>query len=356
MTDPRLVLIQDSLSRVYCGNTLAQYLTALGELLACLLLLFVVEKVVLRRLERWARGTETKLDDLLILIVRWAFSPLLMVGALALSLKGLSLPANVQSLVGLLWAAFLTIFGVRAALALILHVLTDSWAAGRADETSALQSVVPILKIVLWTLGLVFFLDNVGVKVSAVVAGLGVGGVAIALSAQAVLGDLLSHVAILFDRPFAIGDFITVDDFSGTVDRIGIKTTRLRSVSGELLVFPNSSLTSSRIRNFKSMRKRRVLFGFGVVYETPTETLREIPAVVRKIVEETPDAEFERAHFASYGDSSLNFEVVYHVVTGDYTRYMDAQQAINFRLKEELERRRVGFAYPTRMVYTAPAP
>ena len=169
-----------------------------------------------------------------------------------------------------------------------------------------------------------------GFDISALVASLGIGGVAIALASQGVLQDLFSYFSILLDRPVQIGDFIIVGDFVGTVEHIGIKTTRMRSLSGEQLIIANTELTGSRIRNFNPMEERRIVFTIGVTYDTGFKHLQEIPNFIQGIIEATKNTRFDRCHFSSYRDSSLNFETVYYMTTSDYTAYMDAQQHINY--------------------------
>lgn len=348
--------MKDFLAKIYLGNSVAQYATALGVLMGSLVALFIAERVLLRRLERWAAATTTTLDDLVVGMVRKAFIPLLTAGAFILSLQGLVLPSALRKGVVLAWTALLTVFAVRCILSVISHVLKERWNGGRPGASQAVHAVLPFIQVLAWTVGLVFFLDNAGVKISAMVAGLGIGGIAVALAAQAALGDLFSYVAILLDRPFAIGDFIVVDDLMGTVEGIGVKTTRIRSLTGEILVIPNSALTGSRIRNFQAMARRRVVFTLGLVYETPSEKLKEVPGLLRSIIEAAPDTVFDRAHFFSYGESSLDFEAVYFVQTGDYNRYMDIRQTINFAIKDEFDKRGLAFAYPTRTLYTASVP
>ncbi|PSO81847.1 MAG: mechanosensitive ion channel protein MscS, partial [Cyanobacteria bacterium QS_4_48_99] len=174
-----------------------------------------------------------------------------------------------------------------------------------------------------------FLLGNLGFDISALVASLGIGGVAIALASQGVLQDLFSYFSILLDRPVQIGDFIIVGDFVGTVEHIGIKTTRMRSLSGEQLIIANTDLTGSRIRNFNPMEERRIVFTISVTYDTGFKQLQEIPNFIQGIIEATKNTRFDRCHFSSYRDSSLNFETVYYMTTSDYTAYMDAQQHIN---------------------------
>ncbi|MEA2086792.1 MAG: mechanosensitive ion channel family protein [Candidatus Caldatribacteriota bacterium] len=218
------------------------------------------------------------------------------------------------------------------------------------SKKQVLKGVITILNLVAWSIAIIILLDNLGIKVSALVAGLGIGGIAIALAAQTLLGDFFSYFIIFFDRPFKIGDFIIVGDYLGTVDHIGLKTTRIHSLSGEQIVFSNQDLTNSRVRNYKRMDRRRVSFQFGVVYQTSLEQLKKIPRIVEDIITNVSETSFDRAHFASYGDFSLNFEVVYYVHGNDYNKYMNIQQEINFQLKEAFEKQEIEFAYPTQTV------
>jgi small-conductance mechanosensitive channel len=190
-----------------------------------------------------------------------------------------------------------------------------------------------------------------GIEVTGLVAGLGVSGVAVAFAAQAILKDVFSYFSIFLDKPFEIGDFIILDSFMGTVEHIGIKTTKVRSLGGEQLIFANADLTNARVRNFKRMWERRVVFRFGLLYETPAAQLREVPSIVRQIIESLYQSKFDRCHFFQFGDYSLIFETVYYVSSNDYNTYMDIQHEINLKLKEALEERGMGFAYPTQSVY-----
>lgn len=204
---------------------------------------------------------------------------------------------------------------------------------------------------VLWVLIALIALDRLGFNVTALIAGLGVGGVALALAVQSILGDLFACAAIALDKPFVVGDFIVVDSLRGTVENVGLKTTRVRSLDGELLVFSNADLLKSRLRNFKRMSERRIQFGIGVVYATPADKLRRIPAWLREAVEAQPNARFDRAHFKEYGDSALGFEVVYYVLTPDYNAYMDLQQSLNLAIYERFAAEEVEFAFPSHTVF-----
>jgi small-conductance mechanosensitive channel len=220
-----------------------------------------------------------------------------------------------------------------------------------AASVTTFAAVAFIGRILLWGVVLLVALANMGIDVTALVAGLGVGGIAVALAVQNVLGDLFASFSIVLDKPFVIGDFIIVGDYLGTVEHVGLKTTRIRSLSGEQLVFSNTDLLGSRIRNYKRMYERRVVFSLGVVYQTPARLLEKIPAMIRSIIEGQEKIRFDRAHFKEYGPHSLNFEIVYWILSPDYNVYMDIQQAINLEIYRQFEREGIDFAYPTQTVY-----
>ena len=210
-----------------------------------------------------------------------------------------------------------------------------------------------IARVLIWGMVLLLTLDNLGLDITALVAGLGIGGIAVALALQNVLGDLFASLSIALDQPFVLGDFLIVGDHLGSVENIGIKSTRLRSLTGEQIVMSNADLLSSRVRNYGRMYERRIVFSLGVTYETPRAKLERIPALLREIIEAQEGVRFDRAHFAKYAAFSLEFEIVYHVLSPDYGRYMDAQQAINFRIHEAFESLGVQFAYPTQTLWIA---
>jgi small-conductance mechanosensitive channel len=237
-----------------------------------------------------------------------------------------------------------------------------AWLERRRRRSSALadRAVVGslgvigfIVSVVVWSLVALLTLDNLGIDVTALVAGLGIGGIAVALAVQNILGDLFASLSITFDKPFLVGDFLIVDDFMGSVEYIGIKTTRLRSLGGEQIIMSNANLLSSRMRNYGRMMERRVVFATSITYETPIDRLERIAPLIREIVEMQPDTRFDRCHFAKHAASSLDFETVYYVLSPDYNRYMDIQQAINIRLHRELAEMEVEFAYPTQKLFVS---
>ena len=232
----------------------------------------------------------------------------------------------------------------------------------QVDEADSLQArssarnMVILVKTIAWVAGILFLLDNFGINVSTFIAGLGIGGVTIALATQAVLADTFSSFAIGLDKPFEIGDFIIVDTLMGTVEHVGLKTTRIRSLGGELLVFANSDLTAARIRNYKKMAERRIAFRVGVTYDTPQALMAKIPAMLQDAVTSQESARFDRAHFFEFGASSLNFEVVYYVLSQDYAVYMDTQQAINLTIMKAFEANGISFAFPTQTLHIGSLP
>ena len=213
-----------------------------------------------------------------------------------------------------------------------------------------------VARMLLWALVMLAMLDNLGFNISTLVASLGIGGIAVALAVQNILGDIFSSVSIALDKPFVIGDFIIVDDFLGTVEYIGMKTTRLRSLGGEQIIFSNSELLKNRIRNYKRMQERRVLFEFRVAYETSSDDIERLPSLVRDIVDGAGLVRLDRVHFKAFGASALLFEVVYFVLDADYNRFMDIQQTINMAMLRQFRERDIRFAYPTSTVHFASMP
>ena len=207
------------------------------------------------------------------------------------------------------------------------------------------------MKSVLWVVLVILTIDNLGFDPTTIIAGLGVGGIAVALALQNVLGDLIASLSIILDKPFEVGDFIVIDGMNGDVEHIGLKTTRLRSLSGEQLVLSNNDLLQSRIKNYKRMNNRRILFSLGVVYETSYEDLVKIPGLIKEIIDTEPKARFTRAHFSSYGDFALNYDIVYFVLTPLFDDYMDIQQNVNLEIFKRFSEEGIEFAYPTRKVF-----
>jgi small-conductance mechanosensitive channel len=346
--------LTDWLDHTLYHNTLRDWAVALGAALIAVSLALLVRRLLARKLRATAATTATDWDDFLLAVVEKTRLLPLVVAGLALGSLWLELPPKTQ---GAVKTVFVLTFLVQATLwaAACIDFWVERYRRRRLETDAAAATTLVAMrfigKLALYSVLLLLALDNVGVDVTALVAGLGVGGVAVALAVQNILGDLFASLSIVIDKPFVIGDFIVVGDYAGTVEYIGLKTTRLRSLSGEQLIFSNSDLLGSRVRNYKRMAERRILFGFGVVYQTPAEMLAEIPELVRGIIDRQEMARFDRAHFKTFGDSAFEFEVVYFVLSPEYAVYMNVQQAINLELLRELTARDVQFAYPTRTLF-----
>lgn len=335
------------------GNTVIGYLSSLGFFIGGIAAVYVFKKYVLRRLKKWANSTSTSIDDLLVRGCEKFLMPAFYFAAFYISMHTLILSPDFEQGLRIAAVILITVLVARTLIFAVNYGLR-SYLKNSADSSGGekqLKGIGGLASFAIWILALVFLLDNLGVKISAVVAGLGIGGIAVALAAQAVLGDLFSYFVIFFDKPFEVGDFILVGDKLGVVEHIGIKTTRIRALGGEQLVFSNTDLTNSRVHNFKKMEKRRVVFKLGVIYQTPAEKLKRIPQIVKDVIDSQEDATFDRGHFASYGDFSLDFEFVYYVTGADYNKYMDIQQAINLAIYETFEKEGLEFAYPSQTLF-----
>ena len=347
------------LNWTFYGNTMWAWLLALLIMILVGVVLRVLRGVILHRLTGFAERTATELDDLVAdLLKRTRLFFLLVVslyaGSLALTLPEVAtrVISTVTVLVLLIQAG---IWGTGLVSFWITRYVRRKLEEDAATATS-MTALGFVIKLVLWAVLLLLALDNMGVKIGPLIAGLGIGGIAVALALQNVLGDLFGSLSIVLDKPFVIGDFIIVGDLLGTVERIGLKTTRVRSLYGEQLVFSNSDLLNSRVRNYKRMHERRIAFSLGVTYQTPYEKLAAIPDMIREIIESLEKTRFDRAHFKEYGDFSLKFEIVYYVLTPDYNTYMDIQQAINLAICRRFEKEGIEFAYPTHTLFITEPP
>jgi small-conductance mechanosensitive channel len=346
-------MASDILSMSFLHNRVLDYLIFLTSFIIGVLIIKTIKTIIMLRLKAWAEKTSTTIDDFVISIFEKKLIPLLYFIVLYFSFNSLTLTETVQKTVNISVAIILTYFGLRFLISLLNYSLERYWTNKDVDKSrqQSLKGIITILKVIVWGAGITFLLDNLGFEISTVVAGLGIGGIAVALGAQAILGDLFSYFVIFFDRPFEIGDFIIVDNLMGTIEHVGIKTTRVRSLGGEQLVFSNTDLTNSRIRNYKRMQKRRIVFKLGVTYQTTLDQLKEIPGIIKNVIGNVKDTVYDRAHFSSYGDFSLDFEIVYYVLSGDYNKYMDIQQDINFAIKAEFDQQEIEFAYPTQTLF-----
>ena len=334
-------------------NTVSEYMFSVLALLVLVVIIYVIRIIVISRLEKWASTTKTTIDDFIIMHIKKTLTPLLLVGSFIVSIKNLIILPVITKIIYVIGIVVLIGMCLKFLMSLLDYLIDIYFKKNNVNETRqrSLKWLVVTAKIVIVCITLIVLMDNMGMKISTLVAGLGIGGIAVAFASQAILGDLFSFFVILFDRPFEIGDFIIVDDLMGTVENVGIKTTRVRSLGGEELIFANTTLTNARVRNYKRMERRRVVFKLRVTYQTSLENVKEIPEIIKEIISSESEVLFDRAHFASYGDSALVYEIVYIVLNSDYNKYMDLQQSINFKIKEEFDKRKIDFAYPTQTLF-----
>lgn len=343
------------LEQSFFGNTLLDYGMAIIFLVGGIILIAGLRGLVLSSVRRWAKKTKIRLDKPLVRIFSRAFVRVLYIGNISLAIGNLSLHPILNEAISAFVVIATTVIVIQFLSQLINYGLSAYFLKKEDIELEqSFSALMPIVRTILWVIGAVFLLDNLGFDISAVVASLGIGGLAIAFASQGILEDLFSYFSIVLDRPFTLGDFIVVGDYIGTVKHIGIKTTRLSSLTGEEIVIANTDLTDSRIRNYRDMERRRIAFTIGVLYETSKEKLEVIPVIIQDIINSLEKATFDRTHFMKYSDFSLDYETVYYVESGDYMLYADIQQKINLALFEAFAQRDIEFAYPTNVTYLQP--
>jgi len=336
------------------GRTVQQWGIGLLTAIALWAVLMATRRILVSRLSRLAARTTNQIDDFVVDLIRRTRPTALLLLACWPALGILHASARVNHIAHVIAVIVSTIQAALWGQVALDYLLVKRVSAlQKEDPASAttLGGVTLLARAALWMVLVIIALDNLGFNVTTLVAGLGIGGVAIALALQNILGDLFASLSIALDKPFVVNDFVVVGDLAGTVQKIGLKTTRVQSLTGEQLVFSNTDLLNSRIHNFKRMSERRILFAIGVTYETPYEKLQAIPGMVEAIIRADKMTRFDRAHFLRYDDFALTFEIVYYVLSPEYNTYMDAQQRINMAIFEQFAEKGIDFAYPTRTLY-----
>ena len=342
-----LIFLQNS---GFWNSTGGRYIFAFLVFLFIVGVTKVFEILVVKKLRKLTKKTKTNWDDLLIKniqSVNWLFY-IFLAGWLACAF--VQIHSKVEKIFFVLFLLTLGYYLAKLFLSIWRYFLSALQEKGKIDLTMK-NLLFQIGKWILIVIVLLLVLQNLGVQVSTLLAGLGIGGLAVAIALQNILSDLFSYFAIHFDKPFEIGDFIVFGSEKGTVEKIGLKSTRIRATTGEELVVSNRELTEKKIHNFKRMTERRITFTFGVIYETPTQKLKKIPEIIKEIFEKIEMTRLERVHFKSFGDFSLDFEVVYYVLSPDYLTYLDIQQKVNLALKERFEKEKIEFAYPAQTIF-----
>jgi small-conductance mechanosensitive channel len=341
----------------YLGNSVTEYSLAAATFVAVLAGFLIGRRVLIDRLRALAKMTATHLDDLAVDMLEKIRVPECYLIAFYFALRPLEVHAKFDRALHMavvIVVAYRIVTMLQAAVGYGVDRMIMAGAGSEANRGTA-QTVTLAAQGVIWLGAFLFVLSNLGFNVTSMIAGLGISGIAVALAAQAVLGDLFSAVAIYLDKPFVVGDAIKVGDLIGTVEHIGVKTTRVRSLNGELLVFPNSTLTSTRIQNYQQLTERRSVIAFQLPADTAPSLLRKVSGHARAAVAKAKDARFERAHLSGVREGSLEFELVFYVGGQDYNAFMDAQEAVLLDLLESLRLEGVVLTGPSRRVTAAGA-
>ncbi|MGK9476832.1 mechanosensitive ion channel family protein [Melioribacter sp. OK-6-Me] len=336
----------------FLGNTIEDYLIALGVFLVIFIIIRIIKKFVLQRLKKQLESSYISKYNFLNKSINKFFVPAIYLGILYLIIERLKLSNDTEKIIVSIYLVLITYFVVRFSVVVVKYLIERYFIkSNRESDFNRIQPLLGLVDLVIWAVGIIFLLDNFGFEVSAVITGLGISGVAVALAAQAILGDLFSYFVLFFDKPFEVGDFINFEGQLGNIEKIGLKTTKIRALSGEQLIVNNSRLTTSTVHNFKRMEKRRVVLRIGVVYQTPHDKLIAIPTMIKEIISRHELVQYDRGHFVSYGDFSLNFEFVYFILSPEMELYLDIQQSINLEIFRLFEQEGIEFAYPTQTIF-----
>lgn len=336
----------------FLGNNIKSYLMALVYFFVLLILFKYFQRFILKRLAKMAKRTKTDIDDTLVKIIQSLRPPFYLFLTFYFSIKFLVFSGFMEQIINAILIIWITYQVIIAIQILIDYIVKKGLKKEEEKGTQAAFTLLgKIAKGILWAIGALLVLSNLGINVTSLIAGLGIGGIAIALALQNILGDLFSSFAIYFDKPFVVGDYISLGKHKGVVEHIGIKTTRIRGPQGEEISISNQELTSTRVKNFKKMEERRISFSFGVVYEIQSEKLKQIPKIIESIIKSMKLVRFDRTFFIEFGDSSLLFEVVYFVQTPDFKAYRNVHQEILFKINDTFQQRGIVIAYPTQTIY-----
>lgn len=341
------------LQQTYWGNPLESYFYVAGGIVFLWICKKALKKYALRSLKKLVQKTSHSYDDLVFVSVERFIAPLLY-SLLNLQLvRQLSLSIPVEQALATAQLLVIVYYSIRLINYLLYELLHLSMVRKGEDENRVrqLNGILLIVKALFWIVGFLFILENKGYDVKTFIAGLGVGGIAIALAAQNILGDIFNYFVIFFDKPFEIGDFVIFDGNMGTIKSIGIKTTRIASLSGQELVVSNSILGSQIISNYKRMPRRRVVSQIRIEYSTAVDKIKKVPELLREIIERDSDVGFDRAHLLQFGQFAVEYEIVYYIPGSDYNVYMDKHQRISFDILDAFNKEGIKFALPTQRLH-----
>jgi small-conductance mechanosensitive channel len=346
--------ILDQFWSILYANSTSDYLTALIVFLGIILILYAFKFIILKKLQKLSKKTKSEVDDIMLAFIDGINWQLYVLLAIFISLKLIVVPNFLDQIINWILGIGIVYYVVRA----LQHVIDffikraeKTSSTGKSVDAQTMQVVGRIMKWSLWVLAIIFLLGNLGINITPLLAGVGVGGIAIAFALQTILEDLFASVSIYLDKPFTIGDFIVIGENSGIVKHIGVKSTRIQTLQGEELVVSNRELTEVRVHNYKKLEKRRVVINYGVTYDTPNSKLKKIPTIVSKVINRQEQAEHNRTHFKNFGQSSLEFETVFFIDSSEYIIMMDNRQEINLGIKAAFEKEGIEIAYPTQTLY-----
>ncbi|MDR3244390.1 MAG: mechanosensitive ion channel family protein [Elusimicrobiota bacterium] len=337
-----------SLQTVILENTVSQHITALAVFVISFIVLLLIRKFIYSSLKKYSKKAE-KSFALHILESAKKIMPILFYLPFYITAQYIVLPRLLEKTVSVL-AILISTYCIVRYLSNLIKFMSDKHFL---DETSpALKNSVEFFaNAIIWIMAILLVLNNLGFNINTLLAGVGIGGMAIALASQSLLSDLFNYLTILIDKPFTVGDDVLVNGHFGTVQKIGLKGTRIISFDGELIIASNTDMTKSVLKNYKVMEKRRKITIIGIRYDTPAAVIKEIPSLLQTIVKSVEGVEFARAHFSAFADSSLNFELVFYVLSKEYSIYMNKIQEINFKILDEFAIRKIEFAFPSSSVY-----
>lgn len=343
----------DILQTMFLENTIYDYLISILLIVVGLALIRLIKYILLKRVQEIIKRFSISFSNFVDQVLNKRVLALTNIIIVYIAVNRLRLNYSLKKTTDIIFIILIVIYTTLLIQDIIIYSLQKYWEKKESNQAQATVVTVSVfvIRLISWIIALLFVLDNLNIEIRGLITGLGIGGIALAFAAQTILADIFSYFTIFLDRPFDIGDFIIIGDYKGTVEHIGIKTTRVRSLSGEQLVFPNNDLTNSRINNYKRMNRRRVNFNFGLVYDTDIDKLKKIPEIVKDIITNIEKTNFDRAHFASYGEYSLIYQVVYYVENSEYIVYMDIQQKINLELNKRFKEEGIEFAYPTQSIH-----
>jgi len=344
-----LLKLNEYFSYSFFSNSIYKYLFSLLIYFISLKILYYFKKNILLKIEELSKKTETKFDDALVEIIKnisWFEYQII---AIYFATRHLLLNHLISNII-----KYLLIFAITYRVVVSLEKLLKfalEEISGKEYEKS-IKTIGIIFRVVIWIIAVLFILNNLGVKITALLTGLGIGGIAIAMASQTILGDMFNFFVILLDKPFKIGDFIVLPSqkLSGTVEEIGLKSVKIRTLTGDLLIITNSKIMSEIIQNFSYMIERRVVFTLNIVYNTPEEKLKLVPKIVKEVIENTENTRFYRSNMINLGSYSIDFENVYYVKSPDYNIYVKTNEKILSEILKKLKENNISFAYPTQTI------